>query len=401
MWQERLERMKFPVLILAGLFYSSFNTIFFPHGLSLMLLLGLFLWPFSLINSKILQGISLYLVALFFLEEQIYEPNRIYFLRSSLLFLAFSTLFVQADSALRPSGRLAIFMHWVSAAQVILILGYCLLWFTPWKNLVWWTFFLSPSVGDFTRLKGLGYEPSYFALMLAPFFLYQLSLFIRQKAEKINLFFLFVMGLGLVFSFSMGVLASVFLSGCVSLFYFRKSDVLALKLPVKLPVIIAAFSVLLLAAFLLFPDAALFLRLKDIVTGRDLSANNRLLESFMLAGDILGNDRFLFGLGPGQLKQEGFFFIKAFYNYQWNDSWAPSMPNSVSDWLCNFGLLGLAGKFLLILMLFFKRNTGKDFFRFLCFAFIFIYQFTGGYLFCLPELMLWIFAFAEERENKI
>jgi hypothetical protein len=130
------------------------------------------------------------------------------------------------------------------------------------------------------------------------------------------------------------------------------------------------------------------------VSGKDLSANNRLLESFQMAGDILGPDRIWFGLGPGQLKLEGYYVIKAFYNYQWNDSWAPSMPNSVSDWLCNFGLAGVAFKLWLVTRLFRTRGTGKDFFRFLCFVFVFIYQFTGGFLFCLPELMLWVLAFA-------
>jgi hypothetical protein len=199
----------------------------------------------------------------------------------------------------------------------------------------------------------------------------------------------------------MGVLACLFLSLTIALLYLRFNAVFVWKLPAKWPWILSGFAGLLVLAFLLFPDAALFLRLRDILSGRDLSANNRLLESFMLAGDILGPDRIWFGLGPGQLKVEGYYFIKSFYNYQWNDSWAPSMPNSISDWLCNFGLLGVGMKLLLVFYLYHRQGSGRDLFRFLCFIFIFIYQFTGGYLFCLPELMLWVLAFSGSPASKL
>lgn len=406
-WKQRADQLRFPGLLLAGFVFISINTAFTPHGLSLLLLLGLLLLPFSIVKERALQMIAVFLPLQYIIAEILYNPDPGYFLRSSLLFLSFCTLGLQAGRALKGLNaedgdrKLSLFAAQISSAHALLLVFYLLLWFSPWKDLVWWTFFLSPSVGDFTRLKGLGYEPSYYALMLAPFFLFQLSRVLLGDFSRKRWLILFALGLGLLFSFSMGVLACLFLSLTIALLYLRFTAVFVWKLPAKWPWFLSGFAGLLVLAFLLFPDAALFLRLRDILSGRDLSANNRLLESFMLAGDILGPDRIWFGLGPGQLKVEGYYFIKSFYNYQWNDSWAPSMPNSISDWLCNFGLFGVGMKLLLVFYLYRRQGSGRDLFRFLCFIFIFIYQFTGGYLFCLPELMLWVLAFSGSPASKL
>lgn len=407
-WKDRADLFRFPGLLIAGLVFISINTLFLPHGISWLLLLGIVLLPFTLYQAGILRIIVFLLLVQYLIVSLTYDPQPHYFFRSSLLFLSFSALAIQADKALRAnnfrwsgsSTSLCVFADLVSAGHAFLLMVYGFLWFSPWKDLVWWTFFLSPSVGDFTRLKGLSYEPSYYALMLAPFFLFQLSKFLQGDRSRKRLFLLFSLGSGLFVSFSMGVLGSLFLSMGIALIFLRQSKVFVWKLPDEWPWICAGISALFICSWLIFPDAALFLRLGDILSGKDLSANNRLFESFLLAGNILGTDRIWFGLGPGQLKVEGYFFIKSFYNYQWNDSWAPSMPNSVSDWLCTFGLFGVFFKFYLLFRLFRCRATGKDLFRFLCFAFIFIYQFTGGYLFCLPELLLWVLAFAGPSEKK-
>jgi hypothetical protein len=248
-------------------------------------------------------------------------------------------------------------------------------------------------VGEFTRLKGLGYEPSYLALMLAPVFLFQLSRLINGMHSKGEIALFFFLLLGLIFSFSFGVLGCLMISLAFTYLYFlhSKNFVQQTRKPVLLVIAsgISLFSVL----FLLKPDAALFLRMRDLLEGKDLSANSRLYDSFVLSFRILG-ERIWFGLGPGQLKQDGFYLIKSFYQYSWVDSWAPAMPNSISDWLCNFGLAGVLAKLGFELFLFFSRRVYQDFFRLSCFIFIFIYQFTGGYLFCLPELILWSFSFA-------
>lgn len=400
-WKSRLEKISFPLLLLAGMVFASINTAFTPHGISLVLLLGLLLIPFGIRSDRSIAAAALYLLILFFAEKAIYQPDLWYFFRSSLLFLGFASLFYFSRQVLQSESRFHYFLKWMSAIHSVFILMYLLLWLSPWKDLVWWTFFLSPSVGDFTRLKGLGYEPSYFALMLAPFFLYQLSRLLKGHFQWQTLLPAGILGAGLLASFSMGVLGSLVLSLGIALFRFRNSGIFRIRLPLGRPVLLAMLAGSGLLAYLLFPEAAIFLRLKDIFSGRDLSANNRLLESFLLAKDILGTDRLWLGLGPGQLKLEGFYFIKSFYNYQWNDSWAPSMPNSVSDWLCNFGLAGLAIKFFLIGRYFVRTKTSADFFRFLCFIFIFIYQFTGGFLFCLPELMLWVLAFSGNEVTRI
>jgi len=394
-WRSRLQMLELPTLTILAVLYFTCNTMFLPHGISVVLLFGLVTLPLALIGqSKISRFLLLYLLLLFLFREfqgQLYAG---YFARSSLIFLGLASLFLALDRLMSHLHDWRSLLNSLSLLNVILLAGFLLLWFTPWRDSVWWTFFLSSSVGQFTRLKGLSYEPSYYALSLAPLFLYQFSGFLKADFGWKRIILLAGISLGLVFSFSFGVLGGLILAiGFSYLYFLHKPEFVRETRKLVILIICLGLGGFTITYFL-FPSSVLFVRLGDLINGRDLSGNSRLFDSFLLSFQILGPDRIWLGLGPGQLKMEGYSIIKAFYNYTWQDSWAPAMPNSITDWLCSFGLIGVSLKLGTEVYLFFNRKVYLDFFRLSCFVFIFIYQFTGGYLFCLPELVLWAIAFA-------
>jgi hypothetical protein len=202
-----------PVFLLLAVVYSSINTCFLPHGVSFLLLTGLATIPLSLIQTRgLVRNLFFYLLLLLLIQYFFFQVNVSFFLKSSLLFLGFISLFQWLDSFLRRPGKAEILLRFLVRVNAVLLVLYLILWFTPGREMVWWTFFLSSSVGEFTRLKGLGYEPSYMALMLAPVFLFQLSRLLNGMHSKSEIALLFFLLLGLIFSFSFGVLGCLMIT---------------------------------------------------------------------------------------------------------------------------------------------------------------------------------------------
>lgn len=382
-----------PVFLLLAFAYFSINTLFMPHGLSLVLLFGMAALPFVLFAEKALRAVALYLITFFIISKLTGEINSIYYAKSSFLFLSFLGLFFLLSNFLRRQSSLGSLMELLTIFSLLFLGLYLVLWFSPAKDLIWWRFAISTSLGEFTRLRGFTYEPSYYALTLVPLVIYQFSRFLTEPISKSNLFFLGGLAVALVFSFSLGVLLGLTICFVISLLYFIHSEKILQTARAKiLTILILAISGLVLMG-LFFPGSPLLVRLSDLFSGKDTSGNSRLYESFLLSFKILDVKRLFFGLGVGQFKVEGFYPVKNFYHYNFLDSWGPIMPNSATDWMVHLGVFGLGTKLFFEIYLFFKTRVFDDVFRFCCFVFIFIYQFTGGFLVCLPELVLWSLAF--------
>jgi O-antigen ligase len=376
----------------SSVLYFTFNTYFLPHGISLILIFGVLMIPIVFLRQQQFRFIVLYLIFLSF-SLLLYKTNFIYISRSSVLFLGFAGLFFLLKGFLSRCKSISGWIDGLSFLNVLLILIFLFLKYTEYREWVWWTFFLSSSIGEFTRLKGFGYEPSYFAFSLVPLVLFYFSKLLSRQIRIFQVFLLSGLLLGLAMAFSLGVILGLLAAIALScLFFLYSADFVEINRK-KIGFTVLAALLFLPAALVIFPDSPLVVRLSDLFNGKDPSGNSRLLDSFILSFEILSQKNVWIGLGPGQLKIDGFQIIKDFYNYTYLDSWAPAMPNSITDWLCNFGIIGVVAKLATELFLFVKTRVFRDFFRFSSFVFIFIYQFTGGFLNCLPELVLWALAF--------
>ena len=134
-------------------------------------------------------------------------------------------------------------------------------------------------------------------------------------------------------------------------------------------------------------------RIKGIPTGSDTSARGRTYEAFDLAYRIAKQKSLWFGVGLGQIKEIGRTIIIQYYYYT-DMPEAVRVPNAIAELFAIYGITGIAIKFLLILFFFFKTRVYTNYYRLSLFLFIFIYQFTGSFLFNLAEYVIWILAFS-------
>jgi hypothetical protein len=266
------------------------------------------------------------------------------------------------------------------------------LFYTPWYHLLWSKQFLTTGVYDFKRLSLFTYEPSYYALLFTPLFLFfLLQIIFRQNT--INTWWLLTMLLlPYVLSFSLGVISALAIAGTItSLVYYKtlivNKRVLQLSLLAGLMLILG-----LLAVMIFVPQNILFVRLGNVVQGNDPSAKGRTFEAFWLAHQLLQQRSYWWGIGPGQIKILGFEMIRAYYGYGYDTKYV-AIPNAAAETLAIFGYVGLTVRIVAAWVLFFYTKVWQNYYRLLLFLFIFIYQFTGSFITNVAEYTIWVMAF--------
>jgi hypothetical protein len=142
-----------------------------------------------------------------------------------------------------------------------------------------------------------------------------------------------------------------------------------------------------------YPDNVVFRRMENVLSGNDPSFNGRTMDSFDMSWDIAKKKSIAFGVGFGQTKILGLpVFIKKYNNDRFTTT-DIGIPNTTGDTFATLGLVILAFKFFLEIYFFFKTRVYSNQYRLALFLFIFIYQFTGGFLTNIAEYVLWIMAF--------
>jgi hypothetical protein len=265
-------------------------------------------------------------------------------------------------------------------------------YFSPWYDLFWISQVFTDGVTDLRRLRLFTYEASYYAVLLAPIFLfYFYQAMLRQN--KIKIWKLVVLlATPYVLSLSIGVLSCLALAcGLTSLIHFRP---LARKK--RILYLAALGGILLTIAFLclimFFPQNALIVRLDNIFAGHDISSQGRTTDAFLLSERILELKNPWWGIGPGQLKLLGAGIIRTYYGYQ-PDFDIISIPNATAETLVVFGWIGLVLRLGIELALFRYTKVWKNYYRLGLFLFIFIYQFTGSFITSTAEYVIWVLAF--------
>jgi hypothetical protein len=264
-------------------------------------------------------------------------------------------------------------------------------YFTKYYHFFWIEQFLTQGITAFRRLKMFTYEASYYATLFIPiFYFYFLQLLFNQN--RIKFFRLTIMiTLPLIMSFSLGVISAVLFS--VMFLFLVYAKLLIKKKRIFWLVILSVTSVIAGVVFLLafFPDNVLFVRIGNIFSGNDSSGKGRTFEAFHLARLISAMKSEYWGIGFGQLKIIGEQTIRDFYNYDAN--YVISIPNTTAETVLMLGWVGLGIRIFVELFLFIYTKVWTNYYRFLLFFFIFIYQFTGSFITNITEYVIWILAF--------
>ena len=260
------------------------------------------------------------------------------------------------------------------------------------REVLWYDVPIHAAIPAFPRLRLLVYEPSFYSLLLAPIVLYYFTAFVFSSDNQ-HLFALVLLCFALLLSLSFGVLGGMVIA-ILAVFVLNAGSLLRRKRIFYASIYL--FGLVVIVGFLLwnfFPFNPVVDRVGKIFAGHDSSANGRTWEAFMLAWKILEHTDIYWGAGWGQIKIVGQPIIVEYYNYEgeWRD--LVRIPNASAETLASLGLLGLAGRLLAEIGLFFYTKVYSNYYRMILFAFIFLYQFTGSYLTNIYEYLIWILVF--------
>ena len=265
-------------------------------------------------------------------------------------------------------------------------------YFTPYKEILWMQQTITDGVDNFMRLKLFTYEASYYATLFTPLFLFYFMQVILKQNRMNSWLLLFMLIIPYILSFSIGVVGCLLFSiTCTYLIYSRlltrKRRVLSLLIAV-----VSLSTSFLVILWLFFPQNIIFLRLENIFTGKDTSGNGRTYEAFILAMQMLDLKSHAWGIGAGQIKILGAEIIRSYYLYDLDYN-TFAIPNAAAETLAIFGWIGLSLRILAECFLFFFTRVWTNYYRLLLFIFIFLYQFTGSFITNIAEYVIWILAF--------
>lgn len=378
--------------LLVSIIYLFFNSFLLPEGLLFTTLLS----PFFFIHLLKHKGIQIYFAFLVVscIMAAIQLPTIDYFkeyVKSFILLQTVAIFTINTYYVIKEEGDLAATFKVLSSINMVL-LGISILFLfipllRPW---LWYQMSMSEGLPVIPRLKMLTYEASYYSLIIVPLFAYY---FLKKTllSGKVGIL-LFTLGLSMILSLSFGVLVALMIS--FIFLYFLNLNELGRKINLNyLSAGIILVVVGIAAAYWLYPHNIVFDRLRNIYSGKDTSAKGRTSESFVLAWNIAKMKSLYFGIGLGQLKLIGRDFIIQFYNYN-NIPSVIRIPNAVAETLNIYGITGIVFRFGIITYLFFKTKVWNNYYRLTLFIFVFIYQFTGSFLFNVAEYVIWILSFS-------
>ncbi|MFY8109782.1 MAG: hypothetical protein ACOVO9_12345 [Bacteroidia bacterium] len=383
---------------MAYLFFF-FNNTGLPGGLLFSNLMSPFLYVWLIYKKKqpVLWPLLFFLLP-FDLIHIILGIEWKSFLTSNLLFLSTYIFAYSFYYFLQSQENIGHIFKRILVANFGFAIFACFVYFTPYKETLWYMNKFTQNVEGFYRLSLLTFEASYYSFLFAPIAIYYVLKVLLGLNNNSPIGLLILVFVPLMLSLSFGVLGALVISFLIlyiihfqKVFYkrgFFSWLVLGLLLFVSITISLILF----------FPENPLFLRLSNIYNGIDSSTKGRTTDSFGIAWEVARERSIWFGSGLGQVKVLAFDIVKKYYNY-WGDLPVVRIPNSIAETIAIFGIFGLIIRFVLIFYFFFKTNVLNNYYRTVLFFFVFIYQFTGSYITSHVEYVIWILAFSSAFEQ--
>ncbi|HUR12091.1 MAG TPA: hypothetical protein VM012_12005 [Flavitalea sp.] len=374
--------------------YFFVNSIFLPQGLLYTTLLT----PFFIVwlyNQRFMKPFPwfFFITIVYACIHLIIGVELTFYIISYILFFCVFVFcctfyqFTRICSSLRDIFRQLLILNF------LLLIPAVIAFFIPdVKGVFWMTTNVSSGLNQFSRLKMFTYEASYYSMLLVPIALYYYIKMLLFRFPNKGIVF-FMITLPIILSFSFGTMLGLPLS--LLLLFISDIRLFSVK-PALRKFFLAALIIFILLTVLfiqIYPDNPLFLRIANIFSGRDSSFRGRVFESFYLAFKAAEEKSLLFGCGLGQFKVVAKEMVAAFYHFT-QDYGTVRLPSSVSETMVTFGITGLVIRIGAQIYLFFRTKVHDNYYRLALFIFIFIYQFTGSFLFNIAEFVIWILAFA-------
>lgn len=389
-----MSKLKVSKYQLLAYIYFFFNSVGLVGGLLYTNILSPFFYVWLLKKSKqpILFPLLVFLIP-FDIIHLILGVEIKSFIVSNLLFISTYIFVVSFHYFIHHYHELEGIYKRLLIANFCFTIIACLIYFTPYREVLWYKNKFTQSVEGFHRLALLTFEAAYYSQILAPVALYYLiKIFLRQNTKP-ALPTLLLVFIPLLLSLSMGVIGAIIIS-FIALYFIHYKKIFYKRNFFNIlffsSILITGIVILLV---LFFPNNPIFIRLNNIYNGLDTSTKGRTNESFELAWMVAKERSIWFGSGLGQIKELAFDIVKRYFNY-WGDLDVVRIPNAVAETLAIFGIFGVIFRFGLIFYFFFKTKVLNNYYRTLLFVFVFVYQFTGSYITSAVEYVIWVLAFS-------
>lgn len=269
-------------------------------------------------------------------------------------------------------------INFILACLALLILT------TPYSEPVWATDIITSGSEIISRLRMLTYEPSYYAMLMVPFFVFALSRVIRFPRKKYFIQFMLI-AVPMLMAFSLGVISSLVIAAFItSLWHIRKL--------IRRPIVIVSISIIVGMGFIFIQNSSdniLTIRIHNVLSGEDSSGDTRTIEANLLAYTLAKSTNIWWGAGFGQTK----LLLEKYVTKDDRFIHKFRLTNVVASTFATFGIMGLILRFCLEIYLFFRMRVYTSEFRLILFVFMFVYQFTGSYITNIAEYVVWVFAF--------
>ncbi|MEM9023305.1 MAG: O-antigen ligase family protein, partial [Bacteroidota bacterium] len=339
--------MKANPYLLIALIYFFFNSWGLPEGLLYTIVLTplFYYWVHVKGARQVLTGFVL--LSLPFALIHLLQGVALYYYFKSLVLLFTVYVFTYAVHIFfkRYPHPERIF-RWLLIANFVAVLVAIVLFFTPWRELLWTVRNLTVEIKDFPRLQLLTYEPSYYSTLLVPIVLYYVAkLLFEPHDTKTTIAYLVLMLLPLLLSFSLGVLGT--LGAVMVLFFLLHFKRLLVRRHVfySLSSVILLTVVTLVALWVFVPDNPLYERVGDLFAGKDTSGRGRTVEALKLATLVADTKSRWFGVGVGQVKVAAEVVIRDYYHYTSSDIPVIRIPSAIGETIGTFGFVGLVLRF--------------------------------------------------------
>lgn len=385
-----------------ALLYFFLNSFLLPSGLLYTAILTpfLLLWLYRYKTFKKVWLFFVFLIPFACIHFINGVEARYYFISSTLFFTVF-VFAVCLYQFLKVCTSLRIIFRKILIINFILVIIACLVFFIPsLRNYFWIISSVSSGLERLPRLKLLAYEPSYYSILLVPIAMYYYLKMLFLKLPNTGLIAIMIT-LPLLLSFSMGVLLGIPLALAILLALNLKLFFVNKKISQYIFLIIFLAVILIVLLLLFYPDNPLFIRILNLIEGKDSSFRGRTFDSYKLAWEVASKKNILFGVGLGQVKFLGLELWRTFYQYNFSIN-EIAIPCAFAETLAVFGIVGVTLRIGLQIFFFFRTKVYTNYYRLALFIFIFIYQFTGSFIYNIAEYVIWILAFSPifEEFNK-
>lgn len=377
-------------IILLLFFFNGFGI---PFGLKFSMILAPFFF-FYLVKTKSIVHlfIPIYFLTIFSIIHLMKGVVFNDFMVSSIILFSILLLLATFYDFYKKTQDLETIIKKLTIVNfVFTLVALCALWLDFGVSVFWYLEPFTAGYKTIPRLKLFQLEASHYSFLLLPLFYYHFWKVLKEWSLQ-SFMLLSSLVLSLILSFSLGVLAVLTFSIVLAVLVHFWPMLRFKPTRYKLIVLVSLVLFVSLALFVIFPENPLYFRLQNLFAGEDTSGRGRTYEAMQIGWQVLIHNNPLFGIGLGQFKIIGRESLIYYYKFA-NMPDVARLPNAMAETLVVYGVVGFSLKLLIQIGLFFRFRIYKNLFQLSLFFSLFVYQFTGSYLFNEIEYVFWIMVF--------